>query len=283
MSGKIAVIAIGGNSLITSKEKVSMEHQYQAVHETSIHIADMIEQGWTVLYVDDGFGAVALERSRESEAFEQQLARLFQAIDGGAEDVRDAVAIRVGRIDAVEGVTRQDGHVAGYAWEAGRGLVLSETGRVVFSYADEIFRLSNELRDVLSGRPAEHELLLRVGRLGSALSARRREAGLRLAEVVEAELDELNNHVLPLLFSEELGAVIHVLHTETDDVLKQLHDAGRDELERAVAIDPVQVAITVGLMLALPLVYRGVPVRRRRELAAEALLVGGEHQVIVLD
>jgi len=48
MSEKIAVIAIGGNSLITSKEKASMEHQYQAVHETSIHIADMIEQGWTV-------------------------------------------------------------------------------------------------------------------------------------------------------------------------------------------------------------------------------------------
>jgi carbamate kinase len=48
MSEKIAVIAIGGNSLITGKEKVSMEHQYQAVHETSIHIADMIEQGWTV-------------------------------------------------------------------------------------------------------------------------------------------------------------------------------------------------------------------------------------------
>ncbi len=48
MAEKIAVIAIGGNSLITSKEKVSMEHQYQAVYETSIHIADMIEQGWTV-------------------------------------------------------------------------------------------------------------------------------------------------------------------------------------------------------------------------------------------
>jgi carbamate kinase len=48
MSGKVAVIAIGGNSLITSKERVSMEHQYQAVHETSRHIADMIEQGWTV-------------------------------------------------------------------------------------------------------------------------------------------------------------------------------------------------------------------------------------------
>jgi carbamate kinase len=48
MSERIAVIAIGGNSLITGKEKVSVEHQYQAVHETGIHIADMIEQGWTV-------------------------------------------------------------------------------------------------------------------------------------------------------------------------------------------------------------------------------------------
>ena len=27
-------------------------------------------------------------------------------------------------VDAVEGITRQDGHVAGYAWEAGRGVVL---------------------------------------------------------------------------------------------------------------------------------------------------------------
>lgn len=48
MSEKIAVIAIGGNSLITDKEKVSMADQYQAVYETSIHVADMIEQGWTV-------------------------------------------------------------------------------------------------------------------------------------------------------------------------------------------------------------------------------------------
>jgi LysR family transcriptional activator of nhaA len=47
--------------------------------------------------------------------------------------------------------------------KAGRGLAPSETGRVVFSYADEIFRLSDELRDVLSGRPSEQELVLRVG------------------------------------------------------------------------------------------------------------------------
>ncbi len=43
---------------------------------------------------------------------------------------------------------------------------------------------------------------------------------------VSIELDEIGEEDLPSLFSEELGAVIQVLHTETDDVLKQLHDAG---------------------------------------------------------
>ncbi|MGD8590725.1 MAG: phosphoribosylformylglycinamidine synthase, partial [Chromatiales bacterium] len=43
---------------------------------------------------------------------------------------------------------------------------------------------------------------------------------------VTIELDELGQQDLPLMFSEELGVVIQVLHTETDDVLKQLHDAG---------------------------------------------------------
>ena len=43
---------------------------------------------------------------------------------------------------------------------------------------------------------------------------------------VTIELDELNSRDLSLLFSEELGVVIQVMHTETDDVLKQLHDAG---------------------------------------------------------
>lgn len=36
---------------------------------------------------------------------------------------------------------------------AGRGLALTEIGRVVFRYADEIFGLGRELQDVLKGRP----------------------------------------------------------------------------------------------------------------------------------
>ncbi len=48
MSKKVAVVAIGGNSLIKDKSHQSVEDQYQAAKETTYHIADMIEQGWDV-------------------------------------------------------------------------------------------------------------------------------------------------------------------------------------------------------------------------------------------
>lgn len=45
---KVAVVAIGGNSLIKSKQQQTVEDQYQAAKETTHHIADMIEAGWDV-------------------------------------------------------------------------------------------------------------------------------------------------------------------------------------------------------------------------------------------
>ena len=45
---KLAVIAIGGNSLIIDEKNVTVESQYQAAKKTCEHIADMIEQGWEV-------------------------------------------------------------------------------------------------------------------------------------------------------------------------------------------------------------------------------------------
>ena len=45
---KLAVIAIGGNSLIIDKSHMSVSDQYAAAHETCVHIADMIEHGWDV-------------------------------------------------------------------------------------------------------------------------------------------------------------------------------------------------------------------------------------------
>jgi carbamate kinase len=48
MSKKIAVVAVGGNSLIKDPKNVTVEDQEQALRETSHHIADMIEAGWDV-------------------------------------------------------------------------------------------------------------------------------------------------------------------------------------------------------------------------------------------
>ena len=45
---KVAVVAIGGNSLIKDKQHQTVEDQYLAAKETTYHIADMIEAGWDV-------------------------------------------------------------------------------------------------------------------------------------------------------------------------------------------------------------------------------------------
>jgi len=45
---KLAVIAIGGNSLIKDKQHQTVQDQYLAAKETAHHIADMIVRGWDV-------------------------------------------------------------------------------------------------------------------------------------------------------------------------------------------------------------------------------------------
>lgn len=45
---KIAVVAIGGNSLIKDETKKAVADQYEAARESTLHIADMIEDGWDV-------------------------------------------------------------------------------------------------------------------------------------------------------------------------------------------------------------------------------------------
>ncbi len=46
---KTALIAIGGNSLITDKNYPNVSHQWDAVRETCRHMADMIEAGWQLV------------------------------------------------------------------------------------------------------------------------------------------------------------------------------------------------------------------------------------------
>lgn len=46
---KTALIAIGGNSLITDKNHPDIPYQWDAVRETCRHLADMIEAGWRLI------------------------------------------------------------------------------------------------------------------------------------------------------------------------------------------------------------------------------------------
>ena len=45
---KVAVVAIGGNSLIKDKQHQTVQDQYKAAEETAIHLVDMIEAGWDI-------------------------------------------------------------------------------------------------------------------------------------------------------------------------------------------------------------------------------------------
>lgn len=45
---KVAVIALGGNSLIKDKQHQSVEDQYQAAYESCLHIAELIKAGYNV-------------------------------------------------------------------------------------------------------------------------------------------------------------------------------------------------------------------------------------------
>ncbi|MCD4690669.1 carbamate kinase, partial [bacterium] len=47
--GKLAVVAIGGNSITKAGQRGTISEQFANVRETSGHIARMIEKGWNVV------------------------------------------------------------------------------------------------------------------------------------------------------------------------------------------------------------------------------------------
>lgn len=52
----LAVVAIGGNSLITDSSHAEIVHQWEAVHETTGQIAQMLESGWQGVVITHGNG-----------------------------------------------------------------------------------------------------------------------------------------------------------------------------------------------------------------------------------
>lgn len=76
---------------------------------------------------------------------------------------------------------------------AGRNLVLTETGQLVFRYADEIFSLGRELSEVLQGKPSRTRLRLLVGVadvVPKLIAYRVLEPALHLPEPVQLRCDE---------------------------------------------------------------------------------------------
>jgi len=72
MSAKTAVIAVGGNSLILDKHNPDVKHQWEAVYETSKHIASMIEAGWRVV-ITHGNGPQGGDILRRNELAAQEV------------------------------------------------------------------------------------------------------------------------------------------------------------------------------------------------------------------
>jgi len=75
----------------------------------------------------------------------------------------------------------------------GRNLVLTETGQLVFRYADEIFSLGRELSEVLRGKPSRERLRLLVGVadvVPKLIAYRVLEPALHLPEPVQLICDE---------------------------------------------------------------------------------------------
>jgi len=75
----------------------------------------------------------------------------------------------------------------------GRGIVMTEVGQIVYSYADEIFGLGRELQDVLKGRPRGRSLRLLVGisdHVPKLVAYRILQPVLNMAEPVQIVCDE---------------------------------------------------------------------------------------------
>lgn len=95
---------------------------------------------------------------------------------------------------------------------SGRSIALTETGRMVFRYADEIFSLGRELQDTLNSRPAGHALRLVVGvaeALPKLIVHRLLEPALHLGEEVRITcIDGEPDRLLAQLALHELDLVV---------------------------------------------------------------------------
>jgi len=94
----------------------------------------------------------------------------------------------------------------------GRGIALTDAGRLAYQYADEIFSMGRELTDVMAGRPSGQAMRLVVGVadvLPKLLTYRLLEPALKLAQPVRLVLHEdSTEHLLAALSAHEVDLVL---------------------------------------------------------------------------
>ncbi len=68
--GELALIAVGGNSLIKNKDHLTVQDQYMAICETAGHIVDIIEEGYDIILTHGNGPQVGFILRRSELAFE---------------------------------------------------------------------------------------------------------------------------------------------------------------------------------------------------------------------
>jgi len=91
---KLAVLAIGGNSLIKDKQHETVEDQYDAVCETAKHIVGMIEQGYDVVVTHGNGPQVGFILRRSEIAHEVAGMHLVPLVNCGA-DSQGAIGYQI--------------------------------------------------------------------------------------------------------------------------------------------------------------------------------------------
>jgi LysR family transcriptional regulator, transcriptional activator of nhaA len=94
---------------------------------------------------------------------------------------------------------------------SGRNLVLTETGHLVLSYADEIFSTGRELMSAVKQRPSERALRLNVG-ITDALSK------LITFEILKAAF-QFRDPIHVICREGEIGPLVHQLQTHRLDIV----------------------------------------------------------------
>lgn len=92
--GKLAVIAIGGNSLIKDKKHQSIQDQYVAVHETVKHVVDVIEEGYEVIVTHGNGPQVGFIMRRSEIAHETDDMHLVPLVNCDA-DTQGAIGYQI--------------------------------------------------------------------------------------------------------------------------------------------------------------------------------------------